>query len=474
MDTQKLHDLIDKVIGKTGPLRTPAWWMRRVLLEVEGCFSKVGIAIDAVRRFCYNEILNLESRMKVMVANCLKSTPEYTYAELKQLSDTNKLIPGQKYILTDYRLTVSLKDDKLGGSVYASDSFGHITLTAKSTSSFYQSALLYHTSNNAYNVEVLYYFYRTSGYAWCLGASEVQKLTVEHNGENVELEVDEYDRDAFGNQYLKYKTKNGESFGKIPFNTSLKVGKEVRFTSNAASSFAVKVVSFEDPYRGIIVRYYDPVSCVELPCDPNVTMDFSIELYGAESKQIINKKIVSLGTKNTVIKPYYYKNNTNNQSHYAIPRIAIYGGTLSGYKYIGNNCTNIRIGNEPESQGSFKIDDNCKHIFMYDCGDIHIPSNSSNLLLHGSHAVFHTDSGVSNVTLHSIGNVEFHGYCNNTRLSAVNKAVSLCVFSVNNHEIVFEQDGVYFIAKDSNGNIRQWNPADYVDAIDEPVTTEEE
>jgi hypothetical protein len=203
-------------------------------------------------------------------------------------------------------------------------------------------------------------------------------------------------------------------------------------------------------------------------------MDFSIELYGAESKQIKSTKIVSYGTKNTVIKPYYYKNNTNGQSHYAIPRIAIYGGNLSGYKYIGNNCTNIRIGNEPTPQGSFKIEDNCKHIFMYNCGDIHIPSKSSNLMLYDSHAVFNTRSGVSNVTLYSISSVVFHGYCDKIRLSATNKAVYLCVFNVNNHAIDFTQNGVYFIANDSNGNIRQWNPADYVDAIDEQVTTEEE
>lgn len=33
MDASKLRDLIDKVIGKSGPLRTPAWWMRRVLFS---------------------------------------------------------------------------------------------------------------------------------------------------------------------------------------------------------------------------------------------------------------------------------------------------------------------------------------------------------------------------------------------------------------------------------------------------------
>ena len=34
MDTQKLYDLIDKVIGKKGPLRVPAYWMRRVLNSI--------------------------------------------------------------------------------------------------------------------------------------------------------------------------------------------------------------------------------------------------------------------------------------------------------------------------------------------------------------------------------------------------------------------------------------------------------
>lgn len=34
MDTQKLYDLIDKVIGKKGPLRVPAYWMRNVLNSI--------------------------------------------------------------------------------------------------------------------------------------------------------------------------------------------------------------------------------------------------------------------------------------------------------------------------------------------------------------------------------------------------------------------------------------------------------
>jgi hypothetical protein len=34
MDTKKLYELIDKVIGKSGPLRTPAWWMQQVLKDI--------------------------------------------------------------------------------------------------------------------------------------------------------------------------------------------------------------------------------------------------------------------------------------------------------------------------------------------------------------------------------------------------------------------------------------------------------
>lgn len=53
MDASKLRDLIDKVIGKSGPLRTPAWWMRRVLLSLlewlENTDKKVNNAIASLK-----------------------------------------------------------------------------------------------------------------------------------------------------------------------------------------------------------------------------------------------------------------------------------------------------------------------------------------------------------------------------------------------------------------------------------------
>lgn len=48
MDASKLHDLIDKVIGKSGPLRTPAWWMRRVLQTIVDFIESVDSSIPKV------------------------------------------------------------------------------------------------------------------------------------------------------------------------------------------------------------------------------------------------------------------------------------------------------------------------------------------------------------------------------------------------------------------------------------------
>ena len=34
MKLSKLHDLIDRAIGKKGVLKTPAWWMNKILSEI--------------------------------------------------------------------------------------------------------------------------------------------------------------------------------------------------------------------------------------------------------------------------------------------------------------------------------------------------------------------------------------------------------------------------------------------------------
>lgn len=94
MDTQKLHDLIDKVIGKTGPLRTPAWWMRKVLKNIVNKAE--------------NDISKLREEVDVSLSQKFSQLKGYTYRELFDMATQGKLIEGQQYKLKDYEPIISL------------------------------------------------------------------------------------------------------------------------------------------------------------------------------------------------------------------------------------------------------------------------------------------------------------------------------------------------------------------------------
>lgn len=93
MDTQKLHDLIDKVIGKDGPLRTPAYWMRRVL---NGIISKAEDDIAA---------------LGAEVATKLNKATPLTYLEFYRKHHEGKCVEGAYYHITDYTPTLSVRQE---------------------------------------------------------------------------------------------------------------------------------------------------------------------------------------------------------------------------------------------------------------------------------------------------------------------------------------------------------------------------
>lgn len=98
MDTQKLHDLIDKVIGKDGPLRTPAYWMRRVLNKI------VGHVDDKVA----------EARAKIdkELQGKLDRAISLTYKEFYDMHWAGEGIEGAYYHIRDYTPTVSLAQEE--------------------------------------------------------------------------------------------------------------------------------------------------------------------------------------------------------------------------------------------------------------------------------------------------------------------------------------------------------------------------
>lgn len=78
MNAEQLHVTINRVIKKEGILRVPAFWMNYIL-------SRIAKELD----------IRINTSIPV------------TYYELLSMRDMGKLVPGQKYIITDYHTTTS-------------------------------------------------------------------------------------------------------------------------------------------------------------------------------------------------------------------------------------------------------------------------------------------------------------------------------------------------------------------------------
>lgn len=99
MDTQKLHDLIDRVIGKKGPLRVPAYWMGNLMNEFVSYIDKIATSLRAF----FSEKLNQK-------LDCLKSL---TYQEFYEAHIKNQLVEGATYHIKDYKPVLSVRETSL-------------------------------------------------------------------------------------------------------------------------------------------------------------------------------------------------------------------------------------------------------------------------------------------------------------------------------------------------------------------------
>lgn len=144
MDTQKLHDLIDKVIGKSGPLRTPAWWMRRVLMDVA---DKAESDVTALERKTASDLNKLDY-------DKISKMRDYTYIELCELRDRQQLVPGQQYKLIDYEPVLT---EKYEGRFTTSRNAYGILLTALTERTFDRTALALENNQKSAFVNFLFH-----------------------------------------------------------------------------------------------------------------------------------------------------------------------------------------------------------------------------------------------------------------------------------------------------------------------------
>lgn len=413
-------------------------------------------------------LLKLESRLTVMISKCIKSIPEYTYAELKELKNKGLLIPGQTYKMIDYEPTVSFYKDGLQGRIQApSNVQAYIYLTALSSGSFYEHAYIegdYHS-----HCDIFYRFDRCNDlYSWSFRPNEgYDFIAVDRDGNEMRINY------AFGVEGDGSSTdKAGYSCnGSFVFiGSRIEVNKIITITPMDGTPYQVTVKEIlDDKYRGLIYRYQDLQRNIDIPCDPTLLLNFTVNLPDGNTYDVTNREIYAHGSRNICIKPYYNKDDLS-----IIPRIYINGSTTSGQSasiyniYIGENCSHIVT-----RYSTVLIRAYASHVYVY----------SSNLIAHGNSIgieainVDRFECGVDVINVRAKNLMECFIPTGNRRVGfkgVVTDTVSVkllgSIFDSSEGTAFTEysveaQNFVYF-GKDSNGNIRQWNPADFVDAVE--------
>lgn len=80
MSKEKLNNLIDKVIGKDGPLRVPAYWMRKVLKNIGDSINDVEKNLDKLKNYVVtNKADKIPIKDSSSVYNGIKPNVYVTY-----------------------------------------------------------------------------------------------------------------------------------------------------------------------------------------------------------------------------------------------------------------------------------------------------------------------------------------------------------------------------------------------------------
>ena len=340
MEKQKLYDLIDKVIGKQGPLRVPAYWMRNVLVGIVNWVEVLLRTRDDVIDKKFSEFKNyLSTKIGVPM--------EYTYDELKELRGAGKLIPGQKYILTDYKCKVSalLHSSSSTLSVDTATLSGSlIILEAQSTYNFsIHASMIVPDESKVYDID--YHFDRLPDYEWCPSWIELQTLVKnEHESFNyVSAELIE------SSVYPIYKlffqsVENSQMFYMRASSSPLEKKYDINDTfitlydtnGKIQHSFSLEIEKCKDDFKGFISRMVDPSENIDVPFDfLSIVMSYTI----------LREDVVHWETSGKLFRPY-------SEYIYHNIRIACPTRFISGYANfrfpfirLEYNCSNIDIRN---------------------------------------------------------------------------------------------------------------------------------
>lgn len=505
MDTQKLHDLIDKVIGKKGPLRVPAYWMWEVLKSliswVEHLVSKLELSISS-------KITSLEINLRNELDFYTRKPSKYTYEELKKLAAEGSLKVGQTYILTDYVASLGyfanylVKD--IEPTVTNNPRINEIHLTARTSYEFNLPVKGFISSSNpavslAFEGQFHFSRYTVSfnPLSWVLLGGENCIITGRWgtaqkpiSDEEDTLTFDRFDldidtsigntvaaifKDTKDNEFILYTSIDNRDFRDSSHKIYFRVSGP---TIDGVTCSYFHYTKLEDPFKGIFSEFSIPSRNIHFPYDP---LGYRFEVHGTVyTSSIIEGYITGFENLpefspcyNIRVSPYFIYNKNNDKAPYApwsYKNVQILNGivtrNVSNVEVTGNsyNCIFVKqVGSSSYYQVNFKASVFASSDIVIDIpkgapgGGNFIVENCSNLSLGSPMNVV----GIANTLIvrNSRGS-EF------THIASKGVHVTHEIEGVRSGSTWATPNQKLIVAKNSKGELRQWIPADLVDAVD--------
>lgn len=395
----------------------------KVILDNEKVVAAMGNDLN-------DRILNIDNEISTINTNVETITPlvEITYADLKTLRDTNKLVPGKQYRITDYQCTTTQTNTRSAGHQF------DIIVTAISNNSLSEDASAINHEGDTYfsscnlNIWKLRYSIdnSTSKFAW---ASSSGKGVIY------------YMQDEYGNS-ASYDFKNIQF---IPYNPTAVTYYTYTFNSTNADAGTDNSLNNSNVADNTINPFING-ALINLNC---------ISIIGSAKSNHFdtncrNITIISSGSSNSRENTFGCRcqkiillgNNVENTFKCSCSTISI--GTTSQRNKFLNNAINITIGNNSDDNNFLE---NCTADVLGDsCDENKFDNDSSNNNI-GSYinkSVF----GCSGVTLTAATAPTLSAPLTNL---IIKHGVTGSVVSQ-----VTNQSYQWTIAKDSNGNIVQY------------------
>ena len=392
----------------------------KVILDNEKVVAAMGNDLN-------DRILNIDNEISTINTNVETITPlvEITYADLKTLRDTNKLVPGKQYRITDYQCTTTQKNTKSAGHQF------DIIVTADSTNKLNEVARACLHSGDTY-------FSSCNLNAWkiqyCLDNDTTKFVWVDAtNGKGVIYRmIDEFSNDIpydFKNiQFIPYSKDNSITYYVYTFNI---YGLDNTDSSLNGNSYNNKIGILKDNVSLILnnicfIGYNCYNNTFENQCSNNT---FGEQCYNNTFGDYCGNNTFGDYCKNNTFGDYCENNTFENQCSNNTFGEQCYNNTFGAYcenNTFGAYCENNTFGDNFE-----------KNLSETGCGDNKFQLNYINYSIFNCY----------NVTLSTNGTLS-------DETPITNLLIKYGV--TGNISVPVGQAYQWIVAKDSNGNIVQY------------------